>query len=1182
MRRWFFRILVGLLALIVLIIVTVQIILWTPLPRRIAMEQIEKQLGLRISADSLSISWWGRTRLGNVALGLPLSDKNFLHLQSLTIHHNTLIGLAVGRAFAIDEIDIDQPHIDILQDPNGQWNLQQVALLLARAGGSNTAQQSSADTSVPKLPNLRLTNGTVNLSDNQHHTLTLQPVTVTGDDQGTLVWKYNATIADAIIAKGELAPGGNWQHRVTLQAKNLDPILKGWGITTTYGAAVQAAWAGQATGQGVAGTLSIQQASAMAIPTLGNVTLTGAVELESAAAGLTLRPAKLNLTSTYSLLPNIALQSGSILSDAAGIHAQSLKLSALGGLANVDASFDPQAQSVDLHATWSGLSLAKQTSKSGSLTASLRQPFAGQPVIKAELDSNGTVGDTADATATPNHWATQLTLTGQGSSWKNIDWVLTAPKLACNTSGKTIDLSNASAHVTQRLPRITLTDLSLPEDTGASRANSAAFTSSGAIDFASAKWNVDATGGFNASYDNAPVPITLTLHALGDDQKYQLKQLAIAMSDVTLSAEGSYDKNKPAQPVDLHVKLDQQPRVNPDAPIQGEVAGDFNIVGVLFTDQGHLRPYLTTTGKLLGSDLVVFGHPLDDISVSLTGITESPKLTADRLGPIRTHLTTTNFYVLQAPWQLDAEYPDHNGALNVSLQTHKLPLEEIARVTKQPSLRGQLTDAKWTARISSPSLDGIALDSEYHLLKPSMNGLTADTIDATATLHDGVLELNPLLARNDSGTITTTAHFDLKSPAKILSTDTTVDHWPIPISGSVAAQVSAHNHLDVDFKNKLAATGSLSISTDINLLNAQLAHADVSANIRKRVITLDQFTGKIGGGVIDGSATIDLDKPLQATGRITCRDVEGRQLATVIPALDGLAGRYSFAITLAPARDPRPLAPVRVDINMSAVDGHYRTVKIGNGHLLAMRTIAYLDLDRAVLDPDYCVLHIADGDIHFWARADNRGGRGLSTLASFDLHNLQLDELAHASPTLTKPMPGVINGSATFVRSGIYVDQLLASAHFDLTQTDLVNFGPLTALYNLMNAGGGISSKPTGSGSIDLTFEQNRLRVNSFRFFNRGIDARGLFLLGPLNYTDPNKTPLTGQVVGTARALKGTRVALLSDFDSIYSALAGQLTTVNVGGNLKGPTYKQATLSDIGSAMRSLLVGDVAKANRSE
>ena len=393
MRRWLLRISVGLAILIVVAIAAVQIVLWTPLPRRIVIQQIETSLGLRITADSLSVSWFGRTELRNVSLGLPLSSGDFLKVKSLVIRHNTLIGLALGRALAVDSIEIDEPVIEVVQDPQGQWNLQQVADLLGKAGGSNTVQQSSAQNpAIPKLPAIKVVNGSLRISDNQKHLLALRPLNVTGKSDGNLVWKYDAKIADAIALHGELAPGGNWQHRVSLSVQHLDPLLAGWGIPTTYSAVVKANWAGQFADGKLTGTLSMQHATASGVPTLGSVKIDGSVDVETVGNVLTLRPNNVKLTTTFPTLRHLGIQSGSIIADETGLHANSVKLNALGGVANLDAGFDPRTDAVDLRANWSGLSLAKQTSQGGSLSASLREPFPGRPVIKVDLSSNGTAG----------------------------------------------------------------------------------------------------------------------------------------------------------------------------------------------------------------------------------------------------------------------------------------------------------------------------------------------------------------------------------------------------------------------------------------------------------------------------------------------------------------------------------------------------------------------------------------------------------------------------------------------------------------------------------------------------------------------------------------------------------------------------------------------------------------------
>jgi hypothetical protein len=219
---------------------------------------------------------------------------------------------------------------------------------------------------------------------------------------------------------------------------------------------------------------------------------------------------------------------------------------------------------------------------------------------------------------------------------------------------------------------------------------------------------------------------------------------------------------------------------------------------------------------------------------------------------------------------------------------------------------------------------------------------------------------------------------------------------------------------------------------------------------------------------------------------------------------------------------------------------------------------------------DHSDLYVAGGVMHLWGRVSSNGG--ISSQESIDFENLDLDQLAHIEPTIKDPMPGRLSGHVGFIRSGPSASQLLAIGHLNLTHTDLVNFGPIAALYNVMNVGRS-GSKQTGYGTVDMAFEQSTLRVTSFRFFNRGIDAYGVPTIGPIDYLDYHQSPVGGQVAGTARPLKDTRIPMLATFDQVFSAFQGTLTTINIGGTIGTPTYNIATFADIGKAMRQLLVG---------
>ena len=170
------------------------------------------------------------------------------------------------------------------------------------------------------------------------------------------------------------------------------------------------------------------------------------------------------------------------------------------------------------------------------------------------------------------------------------------------------------------------------------------------------------------------------------------------------------------------------------------------------------------------------------------------------------------------------------------------------------------------------------------------------------------------------------------------------------------------------------------------------------------MLDISKINFRILSGTGGGKATVDLSRPLLASGQIRWDKVDAATLATFIPAAEGLGGIFSGAITISPARDPRPLAPVRVDINVASTGGHFRTVDIGGRGLLTWHAVAYVDSDRVVLD--HSDLFVAGGLVKVWGRVDKRRDSGIAAQVDIQASNLQLNELAHIDPKIDKPMPG--------------------------------------------------------------------------------------------------------------------------------------------------------------------------------
>ena len=1303
-RGWFFKLFV--FVVIVLVLLTaglfgVQYALQnTDYARNIALPIVERQLGLRLHAGGLKVSLLGETVLTDVNVGLPFDEADFLHVPTIRVKHANLLQIILDRNVTLHDVTIDKPTVDVVQDKDGNWNLLRVADILGRLGGSNNAQPTAGSGGIPQLPAVHLVDGTIKIDDGHGHHAEVAPLNVNGRPQEQLVWTYDLSAgpagAELLTVKGRVAPGGDWVHQVALTVGHLDPLAKAFGVPTTYAANVAAHWDGKLTDGKVGGRLKLDSMTAVNVPATGDVAVTGAVDVTTggsgtpaaaspagpapvaAAAGpdplVTISPTNLQIVTTKAAVPTLGVVAGNLMYDAAGLHARGLKVNALGGAASVDLAFDPKSLNGDLTARWTGLTLKAGVRQGGQLTASLRQPFPGQPLIRVEVDDQGSIGD---ATATAGgkggtKWDAAVAVTGQGTSWTSIDWVLGVPRLKLDSGEKSYDLSGITATVQQRPTTIDLLGLTLPPTTngatgvttnvaaaatggnaapassdvrvtattvksaGSSNGPNAGgspfgltFASSAHVDLPDEakgrklNWTATASGGVLASYQGSPIPVTLAVDANGNDKVYTLKRFALSAADADVRADGTYDRSNP-KPVALHVALTQSPRLNPNAPVQGTFNGDFKIVGLLFpldpvTDAQpttaattapatrpaaapaslRVRPYLTTVGTLHTSELVLFGKPIGDIDIRLAGDVKTPhpprtaggpEAADDEVLPARVHvdLKSTEFALFQAPWTLSVEYPNDDGAAELNLSTRDLPLDTVVKAAtgqQESPIAGQLASAHWRLTASGVGLGKVDLASEYHLTNLRAGSLTADTVDAQASFHDGVAKLDPVVAKHGSGRTDLSVTYALAAPTRV-KTHVTVRDWPYPLTAALGGTTEARANADVDMGVDLrlkGAVGTVGASVDVVLhppvgtrrADQTLAHAQLSADVRGRTLNLDELSGRVLNGTFSGSGQVDVGKPLEAAGNVKWQDVDAGALATITgnKALADLGGIFSGTVTVAPSRDPRTLEPVRIDVNVASRDGHYRTVKLGTpDRLLMAHAVAYANVNRAVLD--HSDIFVAGGVVHAWGRV----GADLGTQSVIvEYKGLSLQQLTHAVPEqVDGDVPGTLNGELRVIRNGSGLNAITGGGHADLVDADLVHVKAIGKLYDLLNKGGK-NLEPVGRGGTDLSVEAGSVRVTGLRFLNRGVEVKGLLTVGPVDLGDLDNALLGGQVVGTLRDLKGSRIPFLNDFDKTFSVIQSGLSTLNVGGTLGKPKITPASADEIGTGLRELLVGDAQK-----
>jgi hypothetical protein len=311
MRRWSLRILIALAALLILVIVVTQIVLSaTNIPDRIVLAEVQKQLGLRMTAKSVNTGWFGTTVLKDVTLSLPLAENSLLATPQMRVKHTWLPMILLTQDAVLDLIELDDAQLVVTQDAAGRWNLQDLIELLARTGGKQQAANTSSKRAGPKLPGVMLHNGTVTVTDKAGRVAKLNPVEFSGLPEGLLVWRYDATVGQGqtptIKAVGKLSPGFEWAHQVEFDVNGASPLLEPWVGKLADPLNVAGTWEGELKDGMAVGRLTLTKAQAMG----GD--MSGVVRARAGGGTARVEPEKLTIKTSQKLLPELQVRSGAI------------------------------------------------------------------------------------------------------------------------------------------------------------------------------------------------------------------------------------------------------------------------------------------------------------------------------------------------------------------------------------------------------------------------------------------------------------------------------------------------------------------------------------------------------------------------------------------------------------------------------------------------------------------------------------------------------------------------------------------------------------------------------------------------------------------------------------------------------------------------------------------------------
>ncbi|MCC7351739.1 MAG: hypothetical protein IT446_14355 [Phycisphaerales bacterium] len=1125
MRRWLYRILIGLGVLVVLVVVGVQIVFWSNLPRNLAIPIAERQLGLRIQVDGLSTGWFGHTTLNDVKLAMPLADQSFLEIKQIKVSHTSVFGIIFGRDIEVGSIELDQPKLWVRQNDAGRWNLQEVAELVGRPANGTSDQKTSHAT--PKLPEMMIHQAQVVVIPQSGEQATINDVEVHGWMQGPLLYSFEAGAPGHLQSHGRIAMGGDWSHEISLDVQRLDDWVRPWIKQWPEPAKAKLSWRGRMADGGVQGRLTVEESH------VRQVSANGVVAVVVADGGVMVRPDGLIVDGAMS--SDIKLIGGSAGFKAGVVNLDGLQLSMSGGTARLDGQYRLENQSANLKAIWQQINFPSSMSQSGSLEAILTTPWPGQPKLEIALNSGGKISS--------GQWDALMKLSAHGQGWTRMKAHVEFPRLAYQ-GAKSIDLHDLTADLHMDEQSVRLDALELPSP--------GRISGRGAMDLQNQSWWLWADGSNWTLPQANDAHVRFTINAWGNLAQTTLQQAYLEVGRLQVTAQGNYDTNLP-RPLNVDLHVEHFPRLDEARQIQslrGRLWSQVHLNGMI----SPLR--IDLTGKLYGDDLEVYQRPVGDVAVELTG----------GINAEVAEVHSTELKLLDGRWRFDATYREDQQTLRVGVSVNDLPLKQAAALAIDRPAEGNL-NGSWTIDLPQLKPDRMTMKGEFEADQVNAMGIASQSVRGKMQIDDGKLTVGPVVLREKEGQIIASANLRLDEIDNIHA-DVSASAWPVKTQKGLL-EVWSDTKLDLNLKDQ-TATGPLSLTAVAKLDDKPLGKLSLDADLRGRVVNLKTIGGDIFGGSIQGQATVDLDRPMLSRGQVGWSAIDNDQVADVFPALDPLDGRFSGTIQFAPSEDSRALEPLRVTGVVQADEGHFRDLRIGDTNFMA-----FVGIDnpsgawRVVLE--HFDMSVGGGTVNLWARASRHKEGNVWAQANLSFSDLDLNQLVHAARSSAKPMPGKLSGRMTAVGDPMELRQIYAQGDAKLTDSDLANVPGFADLYNALHLALR-PQPPSGEGRVSFRIDGQTLSLLNARYFNRGVEA---FASGSSSHIWSGKQAgLDYVIVGTTRLLKNIDLPFMADMDAMLGALQGALTTMRVTGTIEQPNVAPMAFSELGGDILGMILGE--------
>lgn len=1096
----------------------IHLILQSSLVGRVVLARASERLGMDVAAKSLHAGWGGETVVRELTVTMPLSNELVLSAKTVKLSHAAVPWVVLGRPFHVQLIEVEGPQVNVRRRENGRWNVQDVAdRLMAVMGTPERARRVA-------LPRFAVRDGLIHISGPNDVTQTIGPIEFQGRPQGRLLWTFDGKSPSMAEIKGELFEGGDWAHRADFAVEGIGPLVHQVSRRDLSPVAISGRWEGRVAGKTLSGRIQLTRA------TVGRAVLQGDVRVEAGRDAVTLRPGELVLSDPNTTNGEIHLTAGAIRITGGVVTVERLaaKTGTLAGC--FDGRWDFDTRAGQFSGSWAAGSEGDVEYR-GDYKGTVQSPQFGRTELDATL--------TAQARTVAGDWTISAGVRGAGADWRRSRWQVSLPQVAWSRNDERASIADSVAQIDVNWPAVRLTSLHVPQARKSS--------SDAEFDAGTRRWSAH----FEAEALHVGMPevneVDLRLSARGDDREALVSELRVAAGERIVAVKGELLlAGRLLRDVSISADWLAGP-ANPGQPQSVQPAERWSLqAGV----SGRMHPpVIAIEGDLTGHNIPIGKQIVQRVAIPIHA----------NAGAGQIQVSTEPFELLSGKWQLTGQHELSSKSTQVSLVVEGMSLKAAADIAGSPFDCQGRADAQLQLAVPNFDVGQAVATGRWTARDVSIPPLEAEKAHGRIRVAGGLVRFDDIELEQGNGRAHAGLEFRLNYPQDVI-VELTTESWPVRFkehSLAILADSQANLHVNVARRE---VQGQMRLAGRVWFQDQDLAHISTDALVEGRTLNVQSLHAQTLGGSVEGAARITLDRWSDSTANLTWQDIQPQWLQQWWPQCGRFAGEVSGSLRVEQTSEqPRPLGPVRFTVDARAAGARYGPAIINGCHV-----VGYLDGNRLLIDD--ATLQAFGGRINMWGRVSEHA-RARYASAITDFNNLDLDQIVHLADPNARAHIGRVAGRISLLSSS---DRLGLSGEGDirLTQSDLVNNPVIGTLHSALNLQIG-AKPPTGTGKVKIRLEGPAMVVQSFEYFNRGVEIRGAGQIRDIEAA--GESPVQGYAYASTRVLKGIALPGVRSLDRLMASLQTGGAAVQIAGTLGDVNVKTVPLPAIGGDLRRLL-----------